>query len=77
LDEERNSLAAMNETQLITVRQAYDAMLIFLQRYYERTDSSELGGLLGGFAVNEGDGRTMDPAAERDWHDAVEAVLAR
>lgn len=61
-------------TQTLTSEQAYRAMLLFLEGYLERTDSDDLAGLLGGFAINDSDSRPMDPAAESDWDDAVQAA---
>ena len=61
---------------LLTPRQAYLAMLEFLRRYYERGQSDEIGGLLGGLSLL-GDGQPADPAQTADWEWAVRAVLAR
>jgi len=45
-------------------------MIFFLEALYERTQSDEIGGLLGSLQLMD-DGRPFDPAA---WHDWVEAV---
>jgi hypothetical protein len=52
---------------------AYRAMFRFLEAYYDRTGSDELGALLGGLAIDE-DGQPMDPAAWTDWLAAVRDV---
>lgn len=54
----------------LSTRDAYRAMLRFLESYYERTGSDELGALLGGLTIDE-DGQPMDPAAWTDWLAAV------
>ena len=60
-------------TQEITVRQAYLAMFEYLRRYNERSQSDEIGGLLGGLSLLA-DGGSADPAALRDFLDSIDAV---
>jgi hypothetical protein len=60
----------------LTSEQAYRVMLAFLEGYYERTQSNDLGSLLGGFALTT-DGTTMDPAAQTDWDSAIRDVLSK
>lgn len=57
----------------LTVRQAYAAMYAYLETLYERTESDDLGGLLGSMSLLEDEG-TADPAAWSDWLDAVQKV---
>ena len=57
----------------LSTKQAYLAMLKFLEGLYERTHSDDLGGFLGGFQILE-DGEPTDAAAWIDWLDAVSAV---
>ena len=57
----------------LTIRQAYLAMYYFLDSLYERTNSDDLAGFLGGFRILR-DGTTADPAAWEDWVDAVKKV---
>jgi hypothetical protein len=59
----------------LTDKQAYAAMFHFLERIYLRTQSDELGGLLGSMSVLK-DGSTADPAILRDWNEAVEYALS-
>lgn len=59
----------------LTVDQAYDAMLVFLEREYRLTGSEDLAALLGSLSRNIwSDGSPNDPAAWNDWLSAVEAV---
>lgn len=57
----------------LSTRDAYRAMFRFLEAYYDRTGSDELGAILGGLAITE-DGQPMDPAAWTDWLAAVRDV---
>jgi hypothetical protein len=59
----------------LSPRDAYRAMLRFLEGYYERTSSDELGALLGGLVIDE-DGQPMDPAAWTDWIAAIHDVTS-
>ncbi len=45
-------------------------MLIFLEGYYARTRSEDVGALLGALRLLP-DGRTADPAAMEDWQAVV------
>ena len=56
--------------QILTVEQAYRAMLAFLEREVELTESSDLADLLAGYRLDE-DGRTSDPALWEEWLEAV------
>ena len=56
--------------QTLTVEQAYRAMLAFLEREVELTESSDLADLLAGYRLDE-DGRTSDPALWEEWLEAV------
>jgi hypothetical protein len=54
----------------LTTRDAYAAMFAFLEEIYRRTESDDLGALLGGMSLLE-DGGTADPAHWADWQAAV------
>ena len=41
-------------------------MVLFLETYYERTQSDEIGALLGSLQLLE-DGKPADPAMWQDW----------
>jgi hypothetical protein len=57
--------------QLITTNQAFTAMVIFLEGFYERTKSDDVAGLLGDLILMA-DGNTADPAAWLDWLESIE-----
>lgn len=50
----------------ISIREAFDAMIYFLEEFYERTKSDDVGSLLGDIQFSN-DNITMDPAAWNDW----------
>lgn len=58
----------------LTRKQAFEAMVIFLEEFYNRTQSDDVGALLGQLILLE-DGSTADPAAWYDWIECVEKVL--
>ncbi len=58
----------------LTVKQAFQAMVLFLEGFYERTQSDDVGALLGDLLILE-DGSTADPAAWDDWLNSVGKVL--
>ena len=64
--------------RLLSAEQAFNAMFVFLDQYYERTGRTpELGTLLGELQLNR-EGRPFDPAAWDDWLAAVsEATKTR
>ena len=58
---------------LLTVEDAYKAMIHYLEHLYSMTDSDDLGGFLGGMSLLE-DRKTADPAVWDDWISAVNKV---
>lgn len=50
----------------LTIEEAFKSMVLFLEGYYERTGSDDVGGLLGDMMILD-DGTTADPAAWNDW----------
>jgi len=62
----------MNEK--ITIKQAFNAMTSYLEKDYKRTNSDEVGGLLGDLLLFP-DGGTFDPAAWEDWIEAVNDIV--
>ena len=58
----------------LTSKQAFQAMVFFLESLYERTESDDIGALLGDLQILE-DGNTADPATWEDWLESVEQVL--
>jgi hypothetical protein len=62
---------------LLTTAEAFRAMLIFLDRYYERggCQSEDIATLLSGMSQTFwADGSTNDPAQWHDWLAAVKAA---
>ncbi|MGK7883341.1 MAG: hypothetical protein AB4057_01800 [Crocosphaera sp.] len=57
----------------LTEKQAYLAMIEFLDYYYEQTQSDEIGELLGSLQLLE-DGNPADPAMWEDWLKSIEKV---
>ena len=65
----------MNDS--LTITESFRAMLIFLDRYYERGggQSEDIATLLSGISQTVwADGSTNDPAQWQDWLDAVRAA---
>lgn len=54
--------------------QAFNAMTLYLDKYYFANLSDDLGSLLGGFQLFE-EGSTWDPAAWHDWINSINRVL--
>ncbi len=50
--------------------QALKAMQLFLEGYFERTKSDDIGSLLGDLQLAD-DGTTFDPAVWDEWLDCV------
>ena len=63
-------------SEKLTELQAFEAMKKFLEGYWERTNSDDVGGLLGELQFHA-EGGTFDPAAWHDWVKAVEEVLKK
>ena len=51
-------------------------MSLFLEKYYQCTQSDEIGSLLGDLQILE-DGKMADPAAFIDWQDCINEVLTK
>ena len=62
-------------TATLTVEQAYRAMLLFLEKEYTLTESSDLADLLSGYQMDS-HGHTGDPAVWDEWMEAVGKVKA-
>ena len=60
----------MSKDEMLTVHEAYNAMVSFLDIQYKRTGSDELAVLLGGMSLLR-DGTTADDSAWEDWEKAV------
>ena len=61
--------------KLLSAEQAFRAMFLYLNEFYNRTEGkAELGEVLGDIQMNNKNGLPMDPAAWDDWLSAVDAV---
>ena len=54
-------------------KEAYEAMFIYLNNLYERTNSDDLAGYLGSMLLME-DGKPVDSAVWSDWMSAIKEV---
>ena len=61
-------------TNLSTLSEAYNAMILFLDELYKRTKSDDLGSFLGDMQINESDGKSMDPGMWNDWKRIAESI---
>ena len=63
--------------ETLTIRQAFDAMFCYLEDYYHRGKSDEVGDMLSNLDVNNvfKSGYTADPAAWSDWMKCVCQIL--
>jgi hypothetical protein len=60
---------------ILTPNEAYLAMIAFLQRYWERSNSSEVAALLGSLSLLP-DGKPADAGVASDWNAAVRVALS-
>jgi hypothetical protein len=63
-----------NTEKKLTVDEAYDAMIDYLDKYYNRTHSDDVGSLLTGMLLLA-DGKSADSAALNDWNESVDKIL--
>ena len=62
--------------ETLTIRQAFDAMVHFLERQYALDKSDDIGTLLGSLSLQIwANDTTADPAAWDDWMESVQKVL--
>ncbi len=61
-------------TKVLTEKEAYLAMFAFLEDFYNRTKSDEIGSLLSGMCLM-GDGMPMDSAYWHEWEQSVQKAL--
>ncbi|MGN9163739.1 hypothetical protein ACTNDY_00440 [Tissierellaceae bacterium HCP3S3_D8] len=57
----------------LTIKEAFESMVKYLEMYYERTDSEDIGSLLGDMILLE-DGITSDPAVWNDWITCIKII---
>lgn len=60
--------------KLLANKEGYLAMMSFLEKYYERTASDDIGALLGDLQLDE-DGSPFDPAVIEDWNSSIAKVV--
>ena len=58
----------------LSSEQAFFAMVRFLEQYYARGKSVDIGNLLSDLAILP-DGKTADPAQLDDWKNCVDDVI--
>jgi hypothetical protein len=58
----------------LTSIEAFQAMLLFLETYYEQTQADDIGALLGSLQLLE-DGKPADPALWQDWLKSSQSVI--
>jgi hypothetical protein len=57
----------------LTEKEAYQAMIIFLEHFYSEAGSDELGWMLGSMSFLE-DGNTADDAMWEMWLESIEKM---
>jgi hypothetical protein len=61
----------------LTSEEAYDAMYDFLEKFYDRTKSEDVGLLLSDLSLLRSDEKSLDPATIIDWQESVAKVLSQ
>ena len=69
-----NNLISGNEIENLSIKQAYLAMIAFLEASYKRISSDEFSGYLRGMKLLE-NAKTSDPLMWNKWLEAVNAVF--
>lgn len=64
----------MSESFKVTPMEALKAMILFWNDVYERTESAEIGAVLGDLSILP-DGATADPAAYNDFMVCLRKVI--
>jgi hypothetical protein len=60
--------------QFLTYKEAFSAMIKFLDELQKRTNSDDLAEFLGSMEINRSDGMPMDIAFWNDWIEAIGKV---
>eukprot|EP01132_Coremiostelium_polycephalum_P002938 gene2938-3662_t len=58
----------------LTIKEAYHAMLEYLEVLYQTNNDIEIGEFFGSMQINTKNGKTIDPSVWRAWLDAVKEV---
>lgn len=61
--------------KILTEKEAYLAMFSFLEDYYLRTKSDEIGSILSGMCLMN-DGEPMDAASWKEWEQSIQKALS-
>ncbi len=56
--------------------ESFKMMSCFLNKYFERTNSEDIGSLLGDMQLVENNTTTSDPAVWSDWEQCFHQVMA-
>ena len=59
--------------EYLTHEEAYKAMFVFLESYYDRSKSDDIGRLLDSLSLVEG--KPIDQVLWDDWYKAIETSL--
>lgn len=68
----KNEKCLIMNDNTITALNSFKAMICFLDDYYNKTLSDDIGSLLGDIQLLEDGSNTWDPAAWNDWNLALE-----
>ncbi|OYD08798.1 hypothetical protein [Paludifilum halophilum] len=60
----------------LSSKEAFEAMALFLEEHYKRTDSDDIALLLGSMQFLK-DGNTADPAIWNDWLDCIQKIRGK
>ncbi|MEO8117115.1 MAG: hypothetical protein ABI653_05645 [Bacteroidota bacterium] len=60
--------------KLLTEKEAYLAMVLFLENIQRSTNSDDIAELLGDLQLNEFDNKPMDIALWNDWINCLEEI---
>lgn len=63
-----------NKEVRLTMNDAYDAFVDFLEKYYQKTHIGDIGSLIGDMLLLKDD-KPTDPAALEDWNESVSKIL--
>jgi hypothetical protein len=64
----------MASKKILTLDEAYDAMVDFLETYYKETNSDDIACLLSEMQLIS-EGQTADPADWHNWKESVDKIL--
>lgn len=74
LDYQVRLIDAKKEERMLNEKDAYKAMIIFLEKFYSISKSDDIGGLLGSMMLLK-DEKPADSALWEDWLEAVQRII--